>query len=395
MIEKMSKITIVTPKENLDNLLKVIIKSKILHLKNIESNLYLNNIEEFNLNKDELQYLNTLYQDFDRFFESYNKQIIFDDKNNLSYQNLSLDKSKTLLFQLQEEQARWKQEIALVDQNESILTQYESLVQNFQQIIPNLPYNSELNVRGILISNPNYDTQILLEKTLNNKTKGNFHLQLHQISLKLTIGSITYPKIYDNAMKEILEELAITDVVLPKELPGKTISEKIKNFETQIESNKERKNQLFSKLDDFYERYHELNTHKQFIYESFYKLQGLKYLKVSEYFVFLESYIPAKKINILREILNTQLSSSYTLNVEEKIVNAPIKVTNRRGIREFEVFTGMIQPIAYNTVDPTLFMAIVFPIFYGFIIGDIGYGIIISAIGFFIYRHYYNFKGDR
>ncbi len=392
MIEKMSKVTIVTPKEDLDNLLKVIIKCKLLHLKNIESNMFLNEIQEFNLNKDELHFLNTLYKDLDRFFESYNK--INSRKNSISQQNLSYDKSKTLLLQLQEDQAKWKQDISLIEQNENILSQYESLVQNFQQIIPNLSFDSDLNVRGILISNPTYDTQTILEKTLKNKTNGNYHLKLHQVSLKLTIGSITYPKIYDQAMKEILEKLSITDVVLPKELPGKTIGEKIRNFEIQIESNKEKKQQLYMKLDVLYERYLSLNPHKQFIFESYFKLEGLKYLKVSEYFVVLEAFIPSKKVDLLREILKSQLSTAFKLNVEEKITNAPIKISNRRGIREFEVFTGMVQPIAYNTVDPTLFMAIVFPLFYGFIIGDVGYGLIISALGFFLYRKYYNFNGD-
>ena len=390
----MSKVTIVTPKEDLNNLLKAVIKSKLLHLKNIKPNMYLNDMQEFFINKEELHFLNTLYQDLDRFFESYNKSILVPDETNSEIQNLSLEKSKAQLLQLQEEQARWKQEIAIIEQNENILTQYESLVENFQKIIPNLPFDSDLNVRGILISNPNYDTQILLEEALKNKTKGNFHLQLHQISLKITIGSITYPKIYDNVMKEILEKLSITDVILPKELPGSTIGEKIRNFESQIELNKEQKKQLFFKLDEIYTQYLSLNSHKEFIYESYYKLEGLRYLKVSEYFVVLEAYIPSNKVNLLREILNTQLSTTYNLNVEEKIIEAPIKVSNRRGIREFEVFTGMVQPIAYNTVDPTLFMAIVFPIFYGFIIGDIGYGFVISAIGFFLYRRYYNYKGD-
>ena len=104
----------------------------------------------------------------------------------------------------------------------------------------------------------------------------------------------------------------------------------------------------------------------------------------------LEAYIPSNKIETLKEILDIQLKGSYSINAEKSIKNAPVKVSNRRGIKEFEVFTGMVQPIAYNTIDPTLFMAIVFPIFYGFIIGDIGYGLIISAIGLFLYKKFYN-----
>ena len=383
----MSKITIVTPKENIDNLLKAVIKSKLLHLSQIESNLYLNDIQEINLKKDELHFLFTSYQDLDRFFSSHNFSEPSEEelKNNIPQND-----AKDYLLRIQERQTRWKQEIALVDQNENILQQYENIINNFRQIIPNLSTESDLQVRGILITNPTADLQNFLDKSLMTKTGGNYHLQLHQISSKLTIGSITYPKLYDKVMNEILEKLSITDLFLPTNIPGKTIGDKIRNFESQVAFNKERKKKLQNELHILFENYLFLTEHKQFIYESYYKLEGIKYIKVSEYFAFLEAFIPTKKINLLESFLDAQLQSSYSIDVQELKSNAPVKISNIRGVREFEVFTGMIQPIAYNTIDPTLFMAIAFPLFYGFIIGDIGYGFIISIIGLFLYKKFYN-----
>ena len=390
MIEKMSRITVVVPKEYTNDLLDIILKSKMLHLVKIESNL-LKEIHELNLRKEELQYLNTLYHDMDRFFQSYNKPIDFseDEKNQIQYQE-----AKQFLIQLQEQQANWKQEIALVEQNENIIIQYESLIDNFQQIIPELPDKSDLNVRGILISNPTYDIQIMLERALKKQTNGNYHLITHQVSPKLTIGSITYPKIYDKEMKEILEKLSITDVILPKELPGKTISEKIRNFESQRKINEAKREQVLLELDQLHQNYLTLSNHKNYIYKSYYKSEGLKFLKTSEFFVFLEAFVSKKNLDELKSILEDQLKCSFSINVEEPKSDAPIKISNRRGIREFEVFTGMVQPIAYNTIDPTLFMAIVFPIFFGFIIGDIGYGLVISLIGFLLYTKFYQSIGD-
>lgn len=386
----MSKVTIVVPKEYTNDLLDVILKSKMLHLIKIESNL-LNEIHELNLKKEELQYLNTLYQDLDRFFQSYNKPIDFTQNNG---NQIQYQEAKQFLIQLQEQQAKWKQEIALVEQNENIILQYESLIDNFQQLIPELSEGSDLNVRGILISNPTYDIQIMLELALKKQTQGNYHLITHQISPKLTIGSITYPRIYDLEMKEILEKLSITDVILPKELPGKTIGEKIRNFESQRKVNESKRNQIFLDLDQLHQNYLLLSNHKKFIYESYYKSEGLKFLKTSELFVFLEAFVTRKNLEELKKILGTHLKCSFSINVEQPKANAPIKISNRRGIREFEIFTGMVQPIAYNTIDPTLFMAIVFPLFYGFIIGDIGYGIIIALIGFILYKKFYDSKGD-
>ena len=391
MIEKMSKISIITPKENIDNLLKVVVKSKLIHLTKVDSDLYLNEIHEFNLKKEELQYLNSVYHDLDRFFNSYGKK--FDQEKIDTTENIPFDTAKSKLLSIQESQSSWKQEIALLDQNDNILAQYEDLVINFQNIIPNLPKDSDLTSRGILISNLTLEVQNLLNKTLHNETDSNYHLQLHQISHILAIGSITYPKIYDKNMKSLLEKLHITDLVLPKELPGSTIDEKIQNFEHQRLANLASRKTLIIKLDSLFQNYLLLSEHKKFIYESFYNLEGLKYLRASEFFVILEGFIPNSKIEHFNEVISTQLQGNYSINIEEAHENAPIKISNPRGIREFEVFTGMVLP-AYNTIDPTFLIALVFPFFYGFIIGDIGYGIIIALVGLVLYLKFYNQSSD-
>ena len=185
MIEKMSKISIITPKENIDNLLKVVVKSKLIHLTQVDSELYLNEIHEFNLKKEELQYLNSVYHDLDRFFNSYGKN--FDQEKIDTNENIPFDTAKSKLLSIQETQSSWKQEIALLDQNDNILAQYEDLVINFQNIIPNLPKDSDLTARGILITNLTLELQNLLNKTLHNETEGKYHLQLHQLSHILAI----------------------------------------------------------------------------------------------------------------------------------------------------------------------------------------------------------------
>lgn len=388
----MAKITIITPKENLDNLLKVVVKTKLIHLSQVDSDLYLNEIHEFNLQREELHYLNSVYQDLDRFFLAYGKSL--ESVDNGIKEEISFDQTKEQLLEIQETQNNLKQEIALIEQNDNILSQYEDLVDNFQNIIPNLPKQSDLTTRGIIISNLNSEIQNLLNKTLNKETEGNFHLQLHQLSPNMAIGSITYPKLFDQNMKKLLEKLNITDLVLPKDVPGITIDEKLKNFELQKNSNQELRKKLLFNLDILYKKYLHLTEHKKFIYDSFYNLECLKYLRSSEFFVVLEGFIPINKVGSLKEILDVQLQENYSINTEKIIKDAPVKLKNFRGIREFEIFTGMVQPIAYNTIDPTIFMAFVFPFFFGFIIGDIGYGLIITLIGLSLYLHYYHSNSE-
>ncbi|MGB3052689.1 MAG: V-type ATPase 116kDa subunit family protein [Polyangiales bacterium] len=58
----------------------------------------------------------------------------------------------------------------------------------------------------------------------------------------------------------------------------------------------------------------------------------------------------------------------------------PVVLNNPRLFRPFEAITRMMPLPKYGTVDPTPFVAVFFPMFYGVVLGDIGYGTILAAI---------------
>jgi V/A-type H+-transporting ATPase subunit I len=54
-------------------------------------------------------------------------------------------------------------------------------------------------------------------------------------------------------------------------------------------------------------------------------------------------------------------------------------VTNPRYLQPFELFTRLLPLPRYTSIDPTPFIAIFFPIFFGIIVGDGGYGGVLMA----------------
>jgi len=66
--------------------------------------------------------------------------------------------------------------------------------------------------------------------------------------------------------------------------------------------------------------------------------------------------------------------------------SAPVVLQNPRLFRPFETITRMVPLPAYGTIDPTPFVAVFFPMFFGLILGDIGYGIVLAVIALWL-RH--------
>ena len=59
----------------------------------------------------------------------------------------------------------------------------------------------------------------------------------------------------------------------------------------------------------------------------------------------------------------------------------PVALENPKAASAFEFLVRLISLPKYNEVDPTMFMFLVFPVFFGIMLGDIGYGLAVLFLG--------------
>lgn len=60
--------------------------------------------------------------------------------------------------------------------------------------------------------------------------------------------------------------------------------------------------------------------------------------------------------------------------------NPPVEYSNPEAAKPFELMTDLVGRPKYGTLDPTTFMAITFPIFYGLMLGDALFGMVILGL---------------
>jgi V/A-type H+-transporting ATPase subunit I len=72
------------------------------------------------------------------------------------------------------------------------------------------------------------------------------------------------------------------------------------------------------------------------------------------------------------------MSGVYLTKIEdeEKEEEIPIALENPNVAKPFELLTNIFALPKYKELDPTLFIFLIFPIFFGMMLGDIGYGLI-------------------
>ena len=104
----------------------------------------------------------------------------------------------------------------------------------------------------------------------------------------------------------------------------------------------------------------------------------------------LEGWVPAAALPRFTDVLATRFGNAVAVEEvgqeEWRGEAAPVVLNNPRLFQPFEVLTRTLPLPSYGSIDPTPFVAVFFPMFFGLILGDIGYGLVLAALAALLHR---------
>ncbi len=119
-------------------------------------------------------------------------------------------------------------------------------------------------------------------------------------------------------------------------------------------------------------------------------LAALPLLGRTEHAAVVEGWVPAGGVPRLQRALGERLDGRVSI---EQLAReswqheeAPVELRNPRLFRPFETLVRPLPLPRYGSLDPTPFVAVFFPMFFGLILGDLGYGALLLAISLFLAR---------
>ena len=111
---------------------------------------------------------------------------------------------------------------------------------------------------------------------------------------------------------------------------------------------------------------------------------------VSDHSFVVDGWVPSDRVGPMTAALAalpgvlveaTDLKELHEAAGDEE-VEPPVLLRNRGPARRFEFLTRLYSTPRYSELDPTSFLFILFPIFFGLMIGDAGYGLVMIVLGF-------------
>jgi V/A-type H+-transporting ATPase subunit I len=142
---------------------------------------------------------------------------------------------------------------------------------------------------------------------------------------------------------------------------------------------------------DLARRHHpELVRARAAIRDRLLQLDALPLSGVTSHAFVLEGWLPAVAESGLAGAIDRAFAGEVVVELigreQWRAESAPVVLQNPRLFRPFEMLIRMVPLPRYGSLDPTPFVAVFFPMFFGLIMGDVGYGLVLAGVALVLHR---------
>jgi len=209
------------------------------------------------------------------------------------------------------------------------------------------------------------------------------------------IGLLTTEKDLHERLKDDLHDNNIPEVELPSFLEGLSLQEKINAVKSRYEEVSAEAEAVSRENERFAHAWRGVYENVNgWVAERLSLIQTAASLYETENCFVLFGWVPSAEVPGLRKALAETYNN--TVVVEEKEIlkqdleRVPVALKNPPYLRPFELLVGLLPLPRYTSFDPTPFIGIFFPLFFGMILGDVAYGLVLLlcslGIIFFVKR---------
>lgn len=399
MIKEMLKVQIIGPRALLDEAVRELHAAAVVHVETVPEK-YLQEsdfLSKLPIEREKLKEKEDLERYADRLR---NFKALLPPPSSHRPVRVAIDEIDRYMGELQPFEERAKalraRKDGLIDEL-SVISKYEKLLRGFAPIVSRLGGLKNFDITGLTLEKTREDISSLLEAEVARVTEGMFSIHLRDID-EHTLGVVlTYPKVYAPQVKALLSGKAVSEMRLPDEYSEMTLIEALKLMGIRAA-------ELPGLIDDVDGELYSISTVwygaitavARAIENALDEIGVLSYAVATRFAFIIEGWVPADVYGQLRERLSSLFNNRIhvrTLAIsEEERESIPVYIKNPRLIRPFEVFLAALSTPKYGSVDPTPFVALFFPAFFGLIVADMGYGGLILALAVYL-RH--RFAGKR
>lgn len=268
---------------------------------------------------------------------------------------------------------------------------YSQFLSTIEGLFNDVERTPDLEFFGLTIKEPaKIDA---LRRLLASLTGGRFELTTSTSSDGTIVALITTEKSFNERIKKALSDERIPELSFPPSFSSLAFPEKIKYLIVRVSVISQEISEINSELKKFTCRW--VPIYMQIIQWVNGRLSLLKasasvFESGSCFFIY--GWMPSDAFKKAGEIVEKRFGGKVVVQEkairEEDLERVPVVIKNPPYFEPFELFVKLLPLPRYSSLDPTPFIGIFFPVFFGMILGDAGYAIILFALSLFMMKRY-------
>ena len=192
-------------------------------------------------------------------------------------------------------------------------------------------------------------------------------------------------------VERLLAEAQVQEVPVPAAYGGKSLADAIPRMVVRLgELPREEADVRQRRAQVAAAQGPELRRARAAIHDRLDELEALPLLGVTPRAFVLEGWTPVPARRALDARLHERFGDTVVVaevaREDWRSEEAPVVLQNPRLFRPFETVIRLLPLPRYGTIDPTPFVAVFFPAFFGIMLGDVGYGLVLAALGLLLHR---------
>ena len=264
----------------------------------------------------------------------------------------------------------------------SELDHYSLFLGRLAGLVETMKDAPDLDFIGLTIREPDMIEQV--RQAISRMTDWKFELLTDRAEDGTVVGLIAVEKELSDKVKKSLSDEHVPELTFPPAYGALGFSEKVEYVNrrmVQVSAEIDRAEQELSHLAKRWGPIYQ--SVRAWIEDRLSLLSVTAAAFETRMCFFIHGWMPTADVPGLRKELAEAAGPGVVVEEkemrEEDLEKVPIILRNPPYFKSFEVFTRILPLPAYTSYDPTPFIALFFPVFFGMILGDAGYGLFLCA----------------
>lgn len=258
--------------------------------------------------------------------------------------------------------------------------------------------NTALDFIGVTIRDPAATEHLM--RLLARLTSGRFEIVTTSAADGTTIALITLAREFADKVRLVLNAERVPELSFPAAYRNLPLPEKIVRMRKRLAEVVADLDRIDADIQRFATRWAPTYQWvREWLDDRLSLLTTTAAIHETSLCFFMHGWIPVPDVARLRTLLNGKLGGRVVVEekqvLEEDLEKVPVAIRNPPYFRPFELFTRLLPLPFYTSYDPTPFVGIFFPIFFGMILGDVGYGAVILVVALVVRKLYWRRRNLR